>query len=40
MKDIDSLFREVSMAGLESVEGEVKSLPFWENGVKFFTVPG
>lgn len=40
VKDIDSLFREVSMAGLESVEGEVKSLPFWENGVKFFTVLG
>lgn len=40
VKNIDALFHEACENGMMPIEGEVKSLPFWENGVKFFTILG
>ena len=40
VKDIDSLFHVVKEAGLRMLDTKVNSLPFWENGVKFFTIEG
>lgn len=38
--DIDKVFDEVQALGYKSLEGEVKELPFWEKGVRFFTISG
>ncbi len=38
--DIDAVFRTVTEGGLQAIEGEVRSLPFWQNGVRYFTVAG
>lgn len=40
VKDIDALYAEIVAAGHESLEGGVKGLPFWERGVRFFTILG
>lgn len=40
VKNIDSLYQEIKAAGHTIVEGDVRSLPFWERGVKFFTILG
>lgn len=37
---IDSLFREVKAAGYTLVHGSVQFLPFWQYGVRFFTIVG
>lgn len=37
---IDTLFAAITASGLKSIEGEVRSLPFWERGVRFFTILG
>lgn len=38
--DIDSLFDQIKAAGHKLQDEQVQSLPFWEHGVKFFTILG
>ena len=38
--DIDSAFSYISENGLNSEDDTIHFLPFWENGVKFFTITG
>ena len=38
--DIDRAFEEIQEAGLEPLEDSPVFLPFWENGVKYFSVRG
>ena len=40
VKDIDNLFETVKATGLTMLDKQVNSLPFWEHGVKFFTIEG
>ena len=40
VKNIDRLFEVVKSRGLKLLDDHVCSLPFWENGVRFFTVEG
>ena len=38
VKDIEEAFRFVNEAGLNNTNDIIHSLPFFENGVKFFTI--
>lgn len=40
VKDIDSLFALVKSKDFQMLDEQVNGLPFWENGVKFFTILG
>lgn len=41
VKNIDDLFLLVKKAGtFKMLDQQVNGLPFWENGVKFFTIEG
>lgn len=40
VKNIDDLFAVVKRAGLKMLDTQVNGLPFWENGVRFFTIEG
>ena len=41
VKNIDDLFLAVKEAGIfKMLDQQVNGLPFWENGVKFFTIEG
>lgn len=40
VKNIDELFNVVQQAQLKMLDTEVHGLPFWEHGVKFFTIEG
>ena len=40
VKDIEKVYEMISEAGLNTTKDIVHSLPFWENGVKFFTIEG
>ena len=41
VKDIENLFNVVKEAGsFKMLDRQVNSLPFWNNGVKFFTIEG
>lgn len=40
VKNIESLYDDIIKEGHQAVEGKIMSLPFWENGVKFFTILG
>lgn len=40
VKNIDALFEEVSKKNFKMLDEHVNSLPFWERGVKFFTIVG
>ena len=40
VKNIDELFKIVQHTHLNMLDTEVHGLPFWENGVKFFTIEG
>ena len=40
VKDIEEAFRFVNEAGLNNTNDIIHSLPFFENGVKFFTIEG
>ncbi|MDD6547520.1 MAG: hypothetical protein PUF40_01165, partial [Blautia massiliensis] len=39
-KDVEKVHELVTAAGLNTTNDEVHFLPFWENGVKFFTIEG
>ncbi|MEG1012474.1 MAG: VOC family protein [Ruthenibacterium sp.] len=38
--DIDDAFAMAKQSGFDLLDQEVQFLPFWENGVKFFTILG
>lgn len=38
--DIEKTLAEVTALGYVPIEGEIRMLPFWENGVRFFTIMG
>jgi lactoylglutathione lyase len=38
--DINAVWEKISKLGIKSVEGSIQSLPFWEKGVKYFTILG
>lgn len=40
VKNIDALFELVKTKQFQMLDEQVNSLPFWENGVKFFTIVG
>lgn len=40
VKDIDALFEMVKTKHLHILDDRVNSLPFWNDGVKFFTILG
>lgn len=40
VKNIDEVFSLVKSLDVEMVDKSVNSLPFWENGVRFFTIVG
>jgi lactoylglutathione lyase len=40
VKEIDKVFQEVRSAGYRMLDHAVQSLPFWDHGVKFFTIVG
>jgi lactoylglutathione lyase len=40
VEHIDDLLKEVRAAGYEPLEGHVCQLPYWEKGVRFFTIMG
>ena len=40
VKNIDEVFRIVKSLGVEMSDNSVNGLPFWENGVRFFTIVG
>lgn len=38
--DIEAVFAAVTEAGWSAIEGEIRQLPFWERGVRYFTIAG
>jgi catechol 2,3-dioxygenase-like lactoylglutathione lyase family enzyme len=38
--DIDRVFKEIQANGYKMLDSAVQSLPFWEYGVRFFTIAG
>jgi hypothetical protein len=38
--DIEKAFELVKAGGYELLDREIQSLPFWERGVRFFTIVG
>lgn len=38
--DIEKVYEEVCTMGLNTLGDEIHFLPFWENGVRFFTIKG
>ena len=38
--DIEEVFRQIQADGHHLLDSEVRFLPFWEQGVKFFTILG
>ena len=40
VKDIEKVREMITGAGLNTTQDEVHFLPFWKNGVRFFTIEG
>lgn len=40
VKDIEKVYELVNQTGLNTTQDTVHFLPFWDNGVKFFTIEG
>ena len=40
VKDIEETYKEVCAMDLNTTNDEIHFLPFWDNGVKFFTIKG
>lgn len=38
--DVQKVYELIEEAGLNTIQDEIHFLPFWENGVKFFTIEG
>lgn len=39
-KNVDGLFEKMKEAGYTMLTQEVNSLPFWENGIRYFIIEG
>ena len=40
VKDIEKTYELINQEGLNSTQDTIHFLPFWDNGVKFFTIEG
>lgn len=40
VKDIEKVYELINHAGLNTTRDTIHFLPFWENGVRFFTIEG
>lgn len=40
VKDIEKTYELINQEGLNTTQDTIHFLPFWENGVKFFTIEG
>ena len=40
VKDIEEIYQYINQAGLNTTQDSIHFLPFWETGVKFFTIEG
>ena len=40
VRDIEKVYEMITAAGLNTTNDTVHFLPFWENGVRFFTIEG
>ena len=40
VKDIEEVYQYITEEGLNTTNDEIHFLPFWENGVRFFTIEG
>lgn len=40
VSDVDSVFRILKNGNYEFLDQKINFLPFWENGVRFFTIQG
>ena len=40
VNDIEEIYQYINQAGLNTTQDSIHFLPFWENGVKFFTIEG
>ena len=40
VKDIEKVYELINHAGLNTTRDTIHFLPFWENGVRFFTIKG
>lgn len=38
--DVEEVYKEVGLLGLNTLDDEIHFLPFWEKGVRFFTIEG
>lgn len=38
--DVEAIYEEIKAAGYEITTDEIGQLPFWDNGVRFFTIVG
>lgn len=38
--DIEDTYKYVTTLGYKAIEKDIQFLPFWENGVKYFTITG
>jgi catechol 2,3-dioxygenase-like lactoylglutathione lyase family enzyme len=38
--DVDRVYKEICDMGLNTLRDEIHFLPFWERGVRFFTIKG
>ena len=38
--DVEAVYEEVKKLGYQSIEDGIQFLPFWENGVRYFTIFG
>lgn len=40
VNDVEQVYKEICNMELNTLQGEIHFLPFWENGVRFFTIKG
>jgi catechol 2,3-dioxygenase-like lactoylglutathione lyase family enzyme len=40
VKDIEQTFRDICAMGMNNMNDEIHYLPYWDRGVKFFTIKG
>ena len=40
VNDIEEAFRFVQSRGMKCLDEEIRSLPYWENGIRYFTLEG
>lgn len=40
VRDIEETYREICALGLNTMNDEIHELPYWEHGVRFFTIKG